>query len=195
MIRIIASSDTDHAAQQDIHLAAAAIRNGECVIFPTETCYGIAARADDSKAVARLYDAKKRPADKPCAYHIGDWNMFHTIAGAQNESVMHILSKHLPGPVTFLLDVQGKTHGFRFPAHPLAQAFLTACAVPVIATSANISGTKSPVSADDTLALAKYTAYLIDAGSTPLRGDSTLIDLTVTPPRCLRKGVGEWNPL
>lgn len=193
MIRILASESTLNAAQPDIHLAAAAIRDGACVIFPTETCYGIAAHANNPKAVARLYDAKNRPADKPCAYHIGDWDMFHTIAGAHDDSIMQILSMHWPGPFSFLLEISGETHGFRFPSHPVAQLFLTTCAVPVIATSANISGTKSPVTADDTLSLTDYAEYLIDAGETPLRGDSTLIDLTKNPPECLRKGVGKYT--
>lgn len=176
-------------AEKGIQAAADALRNGACVIFPTETVYGIAVRADDPTAVARIFTAKQRPQEKPLAYHIGSWDMFTRIAGEIDPALYAILSRYWPGPVSFLCDVKGVTQGFRFPSHPVAQQFLCACDVPVVATSANISGAPSPISADQTYALADYVAYIIDAGPTPLRGDSTIVDLTVSPPRCIRAGV------
>lgn len=175
--------------------AAEAVRRGALVIFPTETVYGIAARADDPAALQALYAAKGRPPEKPCAYHIGDWEMFHHLAGAQTTAFMEIIRPCWPGPVTFLLNVHGETRGFRFPNHPIGQLFLHMCCVPVLGTSANRSGAPSPCDAAATRDVALHCAYVIDAGPTPLRGDSTVVDLTCTPPVCVRRGVAPWPPV
>ncbi len=172
--------------------AVAALLHGELVIFPTETCYGIGARADNPAAVERIYAAKQRPADKPFAYHIGDWAMFNRLAGTITIDILCRLQSHWPGPITFLLDVAGVKTGFRFPSDPVAQAFLRACGVPVVATSANLSGEPSPYDAAATSNVAAHAAYVLDAGPTALRGDSTMVDLTVNPPVCLRRGVAPW---
>jgi len=174
--------------------AASAVRRGELVIFPTETVYGIAARADDQAALQALYAAKGRPPGKPCAYHIGDWQMFHQLAGSVPDHLMKLITSCWPGPVTFLLNVQNETRGFRFPSQPIGQLFLHLCGVPVLGTSANRTGAPSPCDAQSTRDVAPHVAYVIDAGPTPLRGDSTVIDLTRTPPVCVRRGVAPWPP-
>ncbi len=173
--------------------AVEAIKRGELVVFPTETVYGIAARADMPDAVQRIYDAKTRPPDKPLAFHIGSWRMLRRIAGALPDDVREALKEYWPGPVTFLLDVGGRKLGFRFPDHPVARSFLRACEMPVLATSANSSGAPSPINADMAASLAEHASYIIDAGPTSLAGDSTVVDLTVSPPQCLRRGVAEWR--
>jgi L-threonylcarbamoyladenylate synthase len=173
--------------------AADALRGGEIVIFPTETVYGIGAAADRIDAVLRIYAVKQRPTDKPLGYHVGSWAMFRRIAGEVSDEVAALLRRHWPGPLTFLLQVQGATVGFRFPSDPVAQAFLDACGVPVVATSANISGKASPVNVEMTAGLAYAAAYVIDAGPTTWNGDSTIVDLTVQPPRCVRRGVVPWD--
>jgi len=88
--------------------------------------------------------------------------------------------------------VAGVKTGFRFPSDPVAQAFLQACGVPIVATSANLSGEPSPYDAAATLSVAAHAAYVIDVGPTALRGDSTIVDLTVNPPVCVRRGVAAW---
>lgn len=175
--------------------AAEAVRQGALVIFPTETVYGIAARANDPAALHALYAAKGRPPEKPCAFHIGDWEMFHHLAGVPAPALMDIIRSCWPGPVTFLLNVQGEKRGFRFPSHPIGQLFLHLCGVPVLGTSANLSGTPSPCDADATRDVAPHCAYVIDAGPTSLHGDSTVVDLTHTPPVCVRRGVAPWPPV
>lgn len=174
--------------------AADAVRHGALVIFPTETVYGIAARADDPAAVQALYAAKGRPPEKPCAYHIGDWEMFHHLAGAQSSEILNLVQPCWPGPVTFLLNVRGALRGFRFPSHPIGQLFLHMCGITVLGTSANCSGAPSPCDAESTREVAPHAAYVIDAGPTPLRGDSTVVDLTCTPAVCVRRGVAPWPP-
>ena len=185
---IVPAADLPAALQP----AVAALLRGALVIFPTETCYGIGAHADNPAAVQRIYAAKQRPADKPLAYHIGDWAMFHHLAGALTNSIACRLRACWPGPITFLLEVAGTKTGFRFPSDPVAQAFLQACGVPVVATSANLSGEPSPFDAAMTRGVAPHAAVIIDAGPTTLRGDSTIVDLTGDPPVCVRRGVAPW---
>ncbi len=172
--------------------AADAVRQGALVVFPTETVYGIAVRADNQAACMRLRTAKKRPDAKPFAFHVGSWDMARRVMGDQPPSIVALLEKFLPGPFTFLLDVAGETHGLRFPESTPAQVFLDLCAVPVAATSANISGEPSPTDAAMTAALWPVASYVIDGGPTALRGDSTVVDLTVEPPRCVRCGIAPW---
>jgi L-threonylcarbamoyladenylate synthase len=168
--------------------AAEAVRQGQLVIFPTETVYGIAVRADMPEAVERIYRVKQRPKDKPFAYHIGDWEMVYRICGelsAENDRLLH---HYLPGPFTFLLDVKGIKTGIRFPEHPVAQCFLSLCNVPVMATSANLSGQPSPTCIEMTADVAPDAAYSIDAGPAQTGIDSTVVDLTTDPPVILRQG-------
>jgi len=185
---IAAAADRPAALQP----AVVALLRGDLVIFPTETCYGIGARADNPAAVQCIYAAKQRPADKPFAYHLGEWAMFHHLAGPVTNDMLCCLRAHWPGPITFLLEVAGVKTGFRFPSDPVAQAFLQACGVPVVATSANLSGEPSPFDATMTRGVAPHAAVIIDAGPTTLRGDSTIVDLTCNPPVCVRRGVAPW---
>jgi len=173
--------------------AAEAIKQGELVIFPTETVYGIAARADMPLSVQKIYDAKNRPVGKPFAYHIGSWEMMLRITGNLPENILEILKTYLPGAYTFLLNINGVKTGVRFPTCPVAQAFLDKCNCPIMATSANISGEPSPTNINMTSAIQKYAAYVIDTGPTSEKGESTVVDLTTTPPTVVRQGSGLWK--
>ena len=172
--------------------AADAIRQGKLVIFPTETVYGIGARADMPEAVAALFQAKRRPADKPVAYHVGSWEMLEHITGPLPPELAAVMRPRLPGPFTFLITAGNGKTGIRYPAHPVACRFLELCGVPVVATSANLSGEPSPVAAEMTAALWSRAAWVINAGPTEKKLDSTVVDLTVDPPICLRQGSLPW---
>ena len=178
---------------EKIKPAAEAIRRGDLVIFPTETVYGIAARADIPAAVQKIYIAKDRPVDKPFAYHIGSWEMMFRIIGEIPKEISELLRKHLPGAYTFLLNINGVKTGIRFPKCPVAQAFLNECNCPVMATSANISNEPSPTNIDMTADIQKFAAYIIDFGPTPEKGESTVVDLTTYPPTVVRQGSGKWG--
>jgi len=191
-IKISVIHDTPNLSEI-IQPAAEAIKRGELVIFPTETVYGIAARADMPSAVQKIYSAKKRVADKPFAFHVGNMEMVARIIGKIPKEISDILKVHLPGPYTFLLDINGVKTGIRFPKCPVAQAFLNKCDVPVMATSANISGEPSPTNINMTIAVQKFAAYVIDAGPTPEKGASTVVDLAMHPPTVVRKGTGKWE--
>ena len=169
--------------------AAEALRSGELVIFPTETVYGVGASAENPEAIRRIFKAKKRPNGKPFAFHIGSWETFHQIAGEVTEDKIKILKKYWPGPITFLLNINNEKVGFRFPDNTVAIKFLNECKVPVVATSANISNQPSPINIEMTSGIWEDVAYAIDSGSTDYRGDSTVVDLSVSPPKCLREGI------
>ncbi len=169
--------------------AANALRSGNLVIFPTETVYGVGASAENPEAIKKIFEAKQRPKGKPFAFHIGSWQTFHQIAGDVTNDNLKILKKYWPGPITFLLNVNNKKVGFRFPDNPVAISFLNECKVFVVATSANISDQPSPVNLEMTSGIWKDVAYAIDSGPTIFRGDSTVVDLSVSPPKCLREGI------
>jgi len=169
--------------------AVKALLSGELVIFPTETVYGVGARADNPKAVEKIFEAKNRPAGKPFAFHIGSWETFHQITGQVPEDKLKILKKYWPGPITFLLVINNEKLGFRFPDNHAAMQFLSECKVPVVASSANISDEPSPVNPEMTSGLWDKTAFMINSGPTNYRGDSTVVDLSVDPPKCLREGI------
>ena len=173
--------------------AAEAVRRGELVIFPTETVYGIAARADMPSAIQKIYTAKGRVENKPFAYHVGSWEMLFKITGKLPDNILGLLKKYLPGAYTFLLDINGIKTGIRFPTCQIAQSFLERCDCPVMATSANISGEPSPTNIEMTTAVQKSAAYVIDAGETPKKGASTVVDLTTNPPTVIRQGSGEFR--
>ncbi len=170
-------------------LAAEALRSGELVIFPTETVYGVGASAENPEAIKKIFTAKKRPGGKPFAFHIGSWKTFQQIAGQVSENNLKILKKYWPGPITFLLNVNNEKIGFRFPDNPVACQFLNECKVSVVATSANISDQPSPINIEMTSGIWEDVAYAIDSGPTDHRGDSTVVDLSVSPPKCLREGI------
>jgi len=189
---VIKVTDDPTARRAALKPAAEAIRSGHLVIFPTETVYGVAVCTEIPAAVEHFYRIKQRSPDKPCSFHVGTWDMIQRIAGDVPVEAMRTLEAHLPGPYTFLLDVKGVKVGFRFPICPVAQTFLALCDVPVMASSANIRSQPSPTDAEMTSALWPEVAMVIDAGPTELQGDSTIVDLTVTPPQCVRRGTGQW---
>ena len=193
MTERIAVFETKAPLAETLAPAVRALQQGALVIFPTETVYGIAARADKPEAVEKIYTAKRRPERKPLSQHVGDWTTLGILIGEVPQQVRVILRKYLPGPYTFLISVRGEKLGVRFPEDIVAQTFLAACRVPVVATSANISGEPSPVNAEMTASVAAHAAYVIDAGPTSFQSDSTVVDLTKMPPECVRQGAGEWK--
>lgn len=172
--------------------AVEALRRGKLVILPTDTVYGLAARADQPEAVAGIYAAKRRPVHKPLSYHAGSWDMIRRIAPDAPAAALAAMRRCLPGPYTFLVASGGRTVGIRFPDHPVCSALLGACEFPVAATSANISGEPSPLNIAMAGSVRGCAAVIVDAGPTPLQGESTIVDLTVEPPACVRQGIAPW---
>ena len=170
--------------------AADIVKGGGLVIFPTETVYGIAASLVDDKAIARLYEIKNRPLDKPFTVHISDIKMIEKMGCKINEKTKSLIEKFWPGPLTIILKSEnGKTIGFRMPADKIAAELIKCAGVPIVAPSANLSGKVAPVSAGEAMKdLEGKVDMVLDGGKTAIGLESTIIDMTIIPPKVLREG-------
>lgn len=182
--------DPKRPDRDKIGSAAKAIREGKLVAFPTETVYGIAVNALDEKAVGKLYDIKKRPKNKPFTIHIADIGMIESLGCALTKDALCLISRFWPGPLTIILKSKdGKVLGFRIPANTVALELIKASGVPIVAPSANLSGKAAPTSADEVLKdLDGSIDVILDSGPTEVGIESTIVDLTVVPPKILREG-------
>ncbi|MBO9714050.1 L-threonylcarbamoyladenylate synthase [Sphingomonas sp.] len=167
--------------------AARLIRAGECVAVPTETVYGLAADATESRAVAGIYAAKGRPSFNPLIVHVPDLAAAERIA-VFDEAARALAERFWPGPLTLVLPLRPEagiaslvtagldTIAVRVPAHRAMQALLAACAKPLAAPSANASGAISPTRAEHVAAsLAGRIPLVIDDGATPAGLESTIV--------------------
>jgi L-threonylcarbamoyladenylate synthase len=180
--------------------AAEVLRGGGLVAFPTETVYGLGANALDAAAVARIFAAKGRPSNNPLIVHIAGPEDAMQVAAAWSQAAAQLASRFWPGPLTLVLprnthvpDVVtagGPTVAVRAPAHPVAQALLKAAGIPVAAPSANRSSGLSPTRAEHVLHdLDGRIDMILDGGPCPGGIESTVLDVTATPPRLLRPGL------
>jgi L-threonylcarbamoyladenylate synthase len=179
--------------------AAASLRAGRLVAFPTETVYGLGARADDPGAVARIYAAKGRPRFNPLIAHVPDVAAARAIASFDARAEL-LARSFWPGPLTLVLPARGPgtcpaaraglaSVGVRVPAHPVAQALLRRARVPIAAPSANPSGKLSPTTARDVaLGLRGRAGLVLDGGPCAVGLESTIVDLTGPRARLLRPG-------
>ena len=180
--------------------AARLIAAGEIVAMPTETVYGLAADAANGEAVARIYEAKGRPAFNPLIVHVGDAAQAAEIAsfGAEAEALAETF---WPGPLTLVLPLRPgapvaslvtaglDTVAIRSPAHPAMRDLLAAVGRPLAAPSANASGRISPTRAAHVLAsLDGRIPLIVDAGPTAHGLESTILALAGGQPRLLRPG-------
>ncbi|MGZ3522192.1 MAG: L-threonylcarbamoyladenylate synthase [Vulcanimicrobiaceae bacterium] len=169
---------------------------GGTVIFPTDTVYGIGCDPYDSRAIARIYGAKQRPANKPLSLHLASVAEFIEYA-KDNAFALSAARRLMPGPVTLIVrrpafiseDVTAglPTLGFRVPDDPLCAAILERCG-PLAATSANTSGEVAYRGAGDWQTLPRAD-LLVENGPTRFQGESSIIDLSGPQPRLLREGV------
>ena len=164
---------------------------GKLVAFPTETVYGLAACATQSQALTRLYELKQRPDDKPFSYHIGNLGALERLDIIQSRALRFLINRFWPGPVTFVaLNRKDEKIGLRFPKHEIAVKMLNQCSEPVVATSANISGGKSPRTAEEVLKIfPNEIDVVIDGGPCEWGDDSTVVDTVPSPPQILRRGI------
>jgi L-threonylcarbamoyladenylate synthase len=179
--------------------AAALLRGGGLVAFPTETVYGLGANALDAAAVARIFAAKGRPAANPLIVHVTDATDVPRVAATWPDAARWLAERFWPGPLTLVLprgpDVPdivtagGPTVAVRVPAHPVAQTLLRAAGVPVAAPSANRSTELSPTTAGHVYrGLAGRVDLILDGGPTTAGLESTVLDLSGDAPRLLRPG-------
>lgn len=192
--RIVAA---DAAAIAD---AAAVLRDGGLVAFPTETVYGLGARAGDPRAVAALYAAKGRPSFNPLIAHIHALEEARRLGGF-NAVALALAAKFWPGPLTIVVKANQNegvcelaragldTVAIRMPSHPVARALLAATGFPVVAPSANRSGHVSPTRAAHVAEdLAGKIDLILDGGPSEGGIESTIVDCSREMPRLLRSG-------
>ena len=173
-----------------IREAAAVLRRGGFVAFPTETVYGLGANLQDPQAIQELYRIKQRPFEKQVTLHVADLKEIEAQGVVVSELTRKFMRQFWPGPLTLVLARgDGSTVGFRMPKHRVALALLKEASVPVVAPSANLSGKASPRTAQEVLAdLADEIDLVLDAGATPGGVESTVLDLTGEVGRILRRG-------
>lgn len=185
------SSDSASLAQ-----AAALIRAGKLVAFPTETVYGLGANALDAAAVERIFQAKKRPRHSPLIVHVDSVEMARRFAAEWPAMAEVLAQRYWPGPLTLVLPKSPEipdivtaglpTVGLRVPAHPVALSLIRAAGVPIAAPSANRFTELSPTAAehvDQSLA-----DFVLDGGPAQVGIESTVLSLA-GPPTLLRPGV------
>ena len=196
MKTIVFHPETDNTAIQQ---AAAILRHGGLLGIPTETVYGLGANALDETAVLHIFEAKGRPQDNPLILHVpgADWLELycHDIP-----PVAYALAERFwPGPLTMILPRRDivplrttgglETVGVRCPDHPMTLAIIREAGIPVAAPSGNTSGRPSPTTAQHMLEdMDGKIDGIVDGGPCSVGVESTIIDLTVTPPRLLRPG-------
>ncbi len=173
------------------------IRSGEPVAFPTDTVYGIGTLAFDAAGAAKIYQAKQRPPDKALPILLGDIEQLKEVATHIPEAAQKLAEAFWPGALTIILpkhpDIPKavsslETVGVRIPDHSFTRELLRA-AGPMAVTSANLSGEKSPVNAEEVYVQLKDRLLLIlDGGRTPGGTSSTVVDCTKDKIRILRKG-------
>ena len=184
----------------DIASAAALLRGGGLVAFPTETVYGLGADAMNASAVRKIFKVKRRPADHPLIVHLAMGAPLEPWAAEFGPGARRLAARFWPGPLTIIVKknpnvpsvVTGgqETIGLRTPAHPLALALLEAFGGGIAAPSANRFGRVSPTSADDVLAeLNDGVDLVLDGGRSAVGIESTIVDLSdPTAPAVLRPG-------
>ena len=170
--------------------AAACVRAGGLVAFPTETVYGLGARADMPEAIERLCRVKQRPDGKPFTVHLASADAARALPVVWPAAAEALSRQFWPGPLTLVVPHRdGGTVGVRGPRHPVALAFLAAAGVPIVAPSANRSGQAPPTTAEAVAAaLGDDVDYILDGGPTEIGESSTVVDCTVTPPKIVRAG-------
>ena len=191
--------DTVAGHEGEIAEAAALLRSGGLLAIPTETVYGLGANGLDGAAVRRIFAAKGRPQDNPLILHIPEAAWLTRCCENVPPAAWRLAEAFWPGPLTMILPRSAvvpdettaglSTVGVRCPDHEVTLAVIRAADVPVAAPSANRSGRPSCTSAAHVWEdMAGRIEGIVDGGECAVGVESTIVDLTVTPPRLLRPG-------
>ena len=185
--------------EDSIALAAKLLQQGELVVLPTETVYGIAADARNGDAVKKIFEAKGRPQDNPLIVHIHGMKMLEGLV-AEVPARAHKLAKAFwPGPLTMVMprgpEVSAvtcaglDTVGIRMPSNPVVQQVIDRSGIAFAAPSANLSGKPSPTNAADTLTdMNGRLPLILDGGESAVGVESTVVAITGEKPMLLRPG-------
>ena len=179
--------------------AANIIKNGEIVIFPTETVYGIGTNGLNENAVEKLYNIKKRPKNKPISLLVSDIKMIENITKNITDLEYELINKFFPGPFTIILKrkkvipdivtANKDTVGVRMPEGEIARKLVEYAGVPIAAPSANISGKPSGITLEEVQKeFQGKVDYMINEGKAKLAIASTIVQVIDNIPHILRQG-------
>ena len=185
--------------EEKIEMAANIIRTGGLLAIPTETVYGLGANALDPEAVRRIFEAKGRPQDNPLIIHVPSAQWLPRFCEDVPPLAYTLARNFWPGPLTMILKRKSivpdvttaglDSVGVRCPAHAVTQAIIRYAGVPIAAPSANTSGRPSCTTAEDVMEdMSGKIEGIVDGGPCTVGVESTIVDLTVMPPRLLRPG-------
>ena len=189
----------EECIQLQIDQAIDALAEGEVVVFPTETVYGIGVDSTNYEAVDRLFEVKQRPKDNPVTLHVSDVDMVKAVAYVTDDA-QTLMADFWPGALAIILEVKEntvspnvnagkKTVGFRLPDNDIAKQLIAGLGKPVAGTSANVSGQLSSTSFKQvTEYFQDNVAAFIDGGPSKIGIESTVLDLTTDVPTIIRPG-------
>lgn len=190
---------TEDTNTEELKIVCNLIKNGELVIFPTETVYGIGANALDSNAVSKIFIAKGRPSDNPLIVHIANKSDIDEIAKDITDVERKLINSFMPGPFTIILKRKEcvpsnvsaglDTVAVRMPDNIIAKAIITYSGVPIAAPSANISGKPSGTNIEDIRKeLEGKVSAIVDGGKSNIGLESTVVKVIDEVPVILRPG-------
>ncbi len=195
------SNQKNGLIEQEIAEAAQEIKNGNIVLFPTETVYGIGANALNEKAVKKIFEAKGRASDNPLIVHVSNIEMVKNIVKEINNIEKKLIEKFWPGPLTIIFNRKSEkiipnvvtanlnTVGIRMPSNKIAKELIEKAGVPIAAPSANVSGKPSGTKVEDIIEeLQNKVAYILDGGSSDIGLESTVIKVENNKINILRPG-------
>lgn len=197
--KIISVTEEEEGQDRIYREASERIKQGGLVAFPTETVYGLGANGLDEEAAAKIYAAKGRPSDNPLILHIAEVEQLEKIVRCIPDAAKKMIETYWPGPLTIVFEKAdcvpyGTTGGLetvavRMPDHIVARRLIKESGVPIAAPSANRSGRPSPTKASHVVEdLFGKVDLILDGGMVGIGLESTIVDVTVTPPVILRPG-------
>lgn len=200
-MKAIYSNQQEKIKEEEIKQAAKQIQEGNLVLFPTETVYGIGANALDENAVKKIFIAKGRAGDNPLIVHVSSLEMVEELVSKISPLERKLMETFWPGPLTIILNRKSKevisntvtasldTVGIRMPSNLIAQKLIQMAGVPIAAPSANISGKPSGTNIEDIIEeLQEKVDYILDGGITNIGLESTVIRVEKDTIRILRPG-------
>jgi L-threonylcarbamoyladenylate synthase len=196
---------TDRLSESDFSTILAILRRGGVIGFPTDTSYGLGANPFDEDAIDRIFRIKQRSETKPILLLVNSIHMAETLSRPA-DVFSPLVQRFWPGPLTLVVPAvpslsdkvtaATRTVGLRWPAADFATTLIGRFGLPITATSANRSTRASAVTAEEVrIQLGSSLDALIDGGTLPVRGGSTLLDLTSDPPVLLREGPISFDSL
>ncbi len=187
------------AIEKQISRAVAILKKGGIVAYPTDTVYGLGADPLNARAVARIYKVKRRPHNLPLPLLLAEKSDLLKVAIVVPEIAWRLAERFLPGGLTLVLrkspwvpgsvTAGGDTIAVRIPDHPVPIALIRGLGIPIVGTSANLSGRSSPVTAKEVREqLGEEVDLIIDGGRCPGGTESTVLDISGKVPTLIREG-------